>query len=92
MTREMNRIRFSMVDMFVPAWVATPDYRPAACQRVTPESRYMVPRLATAIPPERWPVVAADARLLGLRQAAKQHGVSHETVRRIVCRLQPADS
>ena len=31
-----------------------------------------------------WPVVAADARLLGLRQAVKQHGVSHETVRRIV--------
>ena len=39
------------------------------------------------IPPERWPLVAADARLLGLRQAAKQHGVSHETVRRIVRRV-----
>jgi hypothetical protein len=34
-----------------------------------------------------WPVVAADAQLLGLRQAAKQHGVSHETVRRIVQRV-----
>ena len=38
------------------------------------------------IPPRLWPVVAADARLLGLRQAAKQYGVSHETVRQIVRR------
>ena len=41
------------------------------------------PRLS----PDRWPIVAADAHAFGLRQAAWQHGVSHETVRQIVLRV-----
>jgi len=31
--------------------------------------------------------VVAEARLLGLRQAARQYGISHETVRQIVRRV-----
>ena len=45
-------------------------------------------RTLTRIPVARWPIVAADARLLGLRQAAKQHRVSHETVRMIMQRVE----
>jgi hypothetical protein len=48
-----------------------------------PGRRQRQPRLS----PDRWPLVAADARLLGLRQAARQHGVSHETVRQILRRV-----
>ena len=43
-------------------------------------------RVSTVVSPDRWPLVAADARSLGLRQAARQYGVSHETVRQIVRR------
>ena len=46
-----------------------------------------VVRVLTVVSPDRWAIVAADARALGLRQAAKQHGVSHETVRQIVRRV-----
>jgi hypothetical protein len=48
-------------------------------------------RRATPIPPERWPLVAADARWMGLWQAARRHEVSHETVRRIMRRLAGAE-
>ena len=41
---------------------------------------------------DRWPTVAADACALGLRQAAKCHGVSHETVRQIVPRVEATAS
>jgi hypothetical protein len=52
-------------------------------QRPTPSRPQHAPR----IDPARWPTVAADARLLRLRQAAWQHGVSHEAVRQIMRRL-----
>lgn len=39
----------------------------------------------------RWPIIAADARLLGLRQAAKQHGISHESARQILKRVAAAE-
>ena len=43
-------------------------------------------RVSTVVSPDRWPLVAADAGALGLRQAALQHGASHEAVRQIVRR------
>ena len=61
----------------------TPD-GPSQVRGVTRQTgRQQRPRLS----PDRWPTVAADARMLGLRQAARQHGVSHETVRQIVRRV-----
>ncbi len=62
------------------ALVSTPTHDAASSRRAA--------RYRPTIPSDRWSLVAADARMLGLRQAAKQHGVSHETVRRIVRRLQ----
>lgn len=55
---------------------------PRPPRRVTPRSAH-----AVRIPPEQWPLVAADARALGLRGAARRHGISHETVRQIARRL-----
>jgi hypothetical protein len=55
-------------------------------RRVTRLPRRQRPRIA----PERWPMIAADAGALGLRQAARQHGVSHEAVRQIVLRVAAA--
>jgi hypothetical protein len=50
--------------------------------------RTVKPRQRPRIPPERRPHVTADARLLGLRQAARRHGTSHETVRQILRRVE----
>jgi hypothetical protein len=59
-----------------------PPARPAIAGQASPPQHR--PRLA----PDRWPLVATDARLLGLRQAAKQHDISHEAARQIMKRLE----
>jgi hypothetical protein len=37
------------------------------------------------IPRERWPEVAARAEEAGLRATARDYGVSHETIRTVLC-------
>ena len=44
-------------------------------------------RQRVAIPPDQWPIIAAEARQIGLRQTARQFGISHETIRQIVRRV-----
>ncbi len=46
--------------------------------------RYAAAAKGPRIPKERWPEVAARARLEGLRAVARDLGVSHETVRTVV--------
>jgi hypothetical protein len=41
------------------------------------------PQHRPKLPEALWPAVAEAARALGLRQAARAYGISHETVRRI---------
>jgi hypothetical protein len=67
----------------VPAGQSAP---PARSHRPARHATSPAPR-QPRIPPILWPVVAANARTLGLRQTAKQHGVSHKTVRQIVQRV-----
>ncbi len=49
--------------------------------------RYAASAKGPRIPRERWPEIAAGARRQGLRAVARAHGVSHETVRSILRRV-----
>jgi len=46
--------------------------------------RYSVVTKGPRIPREQWPEAAARARAIGLRAAARERGVSHETIRAVV--------
>jgi hypothetical protein len=72
-------------------WIAVsePEAMPSAHRPTVAAPR--VPQHRSRLSPDRWPVVAADARTLGLRQAARQHGVSHQTVANIVERVDAAE-
>ena len=48
------------------------------------ERRAGSPQHRPNLPRALWPRVAESARAFGLRQAAKDYGVSHEVVRRII--------
>jgi hypothetical protein len=49
--------------------------------------RYAAVAKGPRIPQEHWPYIALRARREGLRAVARELGVSHETVRTIVCRI-----
>ena len=53
--------------------------------------RYAAGSKGPRIPRERWPEVAARAKLEGLRRVARDLGVSHETVRAVVRAVSRAD-
>lgn len=74
--------------MIPGAWVDVADFRPLHVrrkarrqERAAGSSRYYARQ--TVIPPGQWPEVARVAEAVGLRAAAQQYGVSHETVRKI---------
>jgi len=54
--------------------------------------RHAVTSQRLRISRERWPLVAARARQVGLRNAAREFGVSHETVRAIARAFTADDS
>ncbi len=62
-----------------------PDLRSLREQTAATNGRYA--RSRSIVPPERWPEIAFVARAEGLRAAAERFGVSHETIRRIVQRI-----
>ncbi len=75
-------------DHFGRAWLKAAEQRPLSAVLGTPDL-LSIPIVDKALRVERysptgWDTFFGASPLLGLRQAAKQHGVSHETVRQIV--------